>query len=67
MLVMVCCIVGPNGAAKQQDFSYKLMIRGRQQIVPSFVRLVPCNEDGEDDDDSGGDDDKVEDDGELVF
>ena len=49
------------------------MIRGQQQIVPSFVRLVPCNEDGEDDDndddgvddDSGEDDDKVEDDDEL--
>ena len=41
------------------------MIRGQQQIVPSFVPRPPCNRDGEDDhigvddDGGGGDDDEL--------
>ena len=41
MLVMVCCIVGPNGAAKQQDFSYKLMIHGRCRAVANCPLVCP--------------------------
>ena len=41
------------------------MIRGQQQIVPSFVPRPLCNQDGEDDG-GGGDDDVVGDDDELV-
>ena len=40
-LVMVCCIVGPNGAAKQQDFSYKLMIHGGCRAVANCPLVCP--------------------------
>ena len=43
------------------------MIRGQQQIVPSFVPRPPCNQDGDDDDGGGDDDDSGRDDDELVY
>ena len=40
-LVMVCCIVGANGAAKQQDFSYNLMIHGGCRAVANCPLVCP--------------------------